>query len=164
VVLDAAARMALGTDALQALAAELAHEVSAWAPLFELAVPAPSAIDIQEYEHPGLVASGRDRAASIVLVDGSEDDRLIACRILGRAGHRVHVVPNGEEALRAITSVLPHIVITDREMPGMDGTGLCRALRATRMGQDLYLILYTGRCRGRDLVAGIDAGADDFIS
>ncbi len=46
----------------------------------------------------------------------------------------------------------------------MDGIALCRALRATEVGKALYIIMYTGRSRDSELVEGIEAGADDFMS
>lgn len=134
-----------------------------WAPMLELPVPAVAVADYREYESPGPDAGHQDVPLSIVLVDDSADDCYLASHALQRAGHRVHAVSSSEEALAAIASVLPQMVITDWEMPGMHGTDLCRALRATRMGKDLYLILCTGRNRDCDLIAGIEAGADDFM-
>lgn len=163
VVLDVAARLGLDADALNALVADVVREMAEWAPLLELPVPAVAAADYREYASPGPDAANQGPPLIIVLVDDNADDRYLASYALQRAGHHVHAVSSGEEALEIITSVLPQMVITDWEMPGMNGIDLCRALRATRMGDDLHLILYTGRGRDRDLVAGIEAGADDFM-
>ena len=163
VALDAAARLDLDSDALNALAAGTVQEMSAWAPLLALPVPIAAAADYRAYESPDADAAARRGGLNIVLVDDDESDRYIVRHTLEEAGHHVHAVASGDEALAAIASRLPQIVITDWDMPGMDGVTLCRALRATRVGKDLYVILYTGRDKDRDLVAGIEAGADDFM-
>jgi DNA-binding response OmpR family regulator len=75
----------------------------------------------------------------------------------------VQPVASGDAALAAIASGQPQMVITDWEMPGMDGIALCRALRATRLGRSLYVIMYTSHGEDSELIAGIEAGADDFM-
>lgn len=165
VALDAATPLALDADALSAIAADTVREMSAWAPLLELPIrSAAVAPDYREYESPGPDAAGEGHALNILLVDDSEDERDLVSDTLERAGHRVQPVASGDEALAAIISAPPQMVITDWAMPGMDGITLCRALRATRLGSGLYVIMYTGRGNDSALVEGIEAGADDFLT
>ncbi len=164
VALDAAARLALDTDALNVLAADMLREASAWTPLLDLPAPAVAVTDYRDYESPPENTGGAHRPLDILLVDDSEDDRDLVRHVLEGAGHRVLAVASGSDALAVISSRRPELVITDWDMPGMNGIDLCRALRATRMGRGLYLIMYTGHGKESDLVAAIEAGADDFMS
>lgn len=164
VALDAAARLDFDSDVLNALVADTAREMSEWAPLLDLPVPDVAAIDYREYEHPCPAVADASGPLDILLVDDSHDDRDLVRFTLEAAGHQVHAVASGDEALAAIASRVPTLMITDWEMPDMDGIALCRALRATEVGKALYIIMYTGRSRDSELVEGIEAGADDFMS
>jgi len=55
------------------------------------------------------------------------------------------------------------ILITDWDMPGMDGATLCRRLREAKLVGYLYILMLTGHTDIADLVAGLEAGADDYI-
>jgi two-component system, cell cycle response regulator len=163
VALDAAARLDFDSDVLNALVADTAREMSEWAPLLDLPVPDVAAIDYREYEHPCPAVADASGPLDILLLDDSHDDRDLVRFTLEAAGHQVHAVASGDEALAAIASRVPTLMITDWEMPDMDGIALCRALRATEVGKALYIIMYTGRSRDSELVEGIEAGADDFM-
>jgi DNA-binding response OmpR family regulator len=63
-----------------------------------------------------------------------------------------------------IASAPPQLVITDLDMPRMDGLEFCRLLRGSRLGADLFVIALTGRERHEDLVECIHAGANDFVA
>jgi len=96
------------------------------------------------------------------------DDDLVSSKILERAlvrlGHETVVVNDGPEAINALLAPdCPRMAILDWMMPGADGLEVCRAIRerATHYG---YLILLTARDRHEDLVAGLDSGADDFLT
>lgn len=164
VALEVAAHLGIDAAALNAITTDMMDEMLDWAPLLDMPIPATTdASDYREYASPGPNAAGMEQPLNILLVDDSEDDRDLTRYTLERAGHRVQTVASGEDALAAIASGLPHMVITDWEMPGMDGIALCRALRATRLGRNLYVIMHTGYGKESDLIAGIEAGADDFV-
>jgi diguanylate cyclase (GGDEF)-like protein len=100
---------------------------------------------------------------NIVVVD---DDRVSLLALAGqlvKAGHQVNRATNGEEALRLVLEVAPHLVITDYRMPGMDGGALTRALRQTKLGQQLYIIVLTGSEGDEAQVDAFAAGADDYM-
>jgi diguanylate cyclase (GGDEF)-like protein len=85
-------------------------------------------------------------------------------RILTRLGHEIVVVESGSEALAALLADdAPRLAILDWMMPGKDGLSVCRAVRQ-RPGPYVYLILLTSRDRLEDMLAGLDAGADDFLT
>jgi DNA-binding response OmpR family regulator len=56
------------------------------------------------------------------------------------------------------------VAIVDWEMPGLDGVELCRRVRAANLTTPVYLILLTARTSRQDLVAGLEAGADDYLT
>lgn len=98
----------------------------------------------------------------------AEDDvisRLILERKLGQWGYEVVSATNGDEAWKILSSVeSPRLAILDWEMPVRDGPAICRALRESEGGSLHYVILLTARRKKEDLVLGMEAGADDFVS
>jgi DNA-binding response OmpR family regulator len=100
----------------------------------------------------------------------AEDDRVtgeILARTLQRWNHTSTVVGNGAQAwehLRAAAdNVAPTLAILDWMMPEMDGPDVCRRVRAELPLANMYLLLVTARESRGDVIAGLDAGADDYI-
>jgi DNA-binding response OmpR family regulator len=75
----------------------------------------------------------------------------------------VTVVHDGEAAWAAVCASQPPLAIVDWEMPGMNGPELCRRIRQTPAYAHLYVLLLTSRDTRADIVAGLDAGADDYL-
>lgn len=97
------------------------------------------------------------------------DDDLISVELLSHAlnesGHEVVVCNNGKEAIEyLITDTTCRMVITDWEMPEMNGIELTRKIRSSLPGRYVYVIILTGREGIQNVVDGLSAGADDFIS
>jgi sigma-B regulation protein RsbU (phosphoserine phosphatase) len=106
------------------------------------------------------------REASRVLV---ADDDAVSLRVLQKAlekwGHEVMVARNGTEAWQILTRPeAPQIAILDWMMPGMDGPTICRRARAVPSITAPYLILLTARNDYVDIVAGLEAGANDYVT
>src|SRR5687767_8055137 len=85
-------------------------------------------------------------------------------RLLKRAGYSVEVAGNGKEALAKLAAGDFHLMITDWEMPEMDGIALCRELRATPGKGYIYTILLTARDAIEHVVTGLQSGADDYLT
>jgi len=100
----------------------------------------------------------------VLLVDDDELLRTQLSVLLQHAGYIVNVAGSGEEALRCLEADPCSIVISDWEMPAMDGIALTRHLRSQRLDSYIYVFLLTARRGKRDIVAGLQAGADDYIS
>ncbi len=100
----------------------------------------------------------------ILLVDDEPTQRLIVARLLKRAGYEVETAGNGVEALAKLESGDFQLMITDWEMPEMDGIALCRALRKSETQSYTYTILLTARDSIENVVAGLQAGADDYLT
>jgi phosphoserine phosphatase RsbU/P len=98
----------------------------------------------------------------------ADDDRL-STTMLGRTleqwGFEVIVAHDGAAAWEAIVAEKPPaLAILDWMMPQIDGIDLCRRVRATALRSPVYLILLTARNSRADLVAGLEAGADDYLT
>lgn len=94
----------------------------------------------------------------------AEDDpavRSAVTRVLELEGHEVTSVNDGNAALDAILSKPPHAVVMDVMMPFLDGMSVCRELR--QRGNKTPILLLTARHEIGDRVAGLDAGADDYL-
>ena len=98
----------------------------------------------------------------------AEDDatcRLLLTHVLRRWGYEVATVDDGNAALASLQQTdAPKLAILDWMMPGMEGTEVCRRLRAVPSDTPSYLILLTAQDEKRIVVEGLDAGANDFIS
>jgi len=96
------------------------------------------------------------------------DDEVVSRKTLEvfvkKLGYDVMVAANGEKACKIWKKENPRIIITDWEMPGMDGLELISKIRSASREDYSYIILVTGRDSIGDVIKGIDAGADDYIT
>lgn len=101
----------------------------------------------------------------VLVADDSETQRTQLAGLLRRAGHEVISVGDGAQALTSLLDVNgPHLALLDWEMPGLDGIDVCRRLREVPLGIRPHLVLLTARTEKQDVVDGLKAGADDFLS
>lgn len=100
----------------------------------------------------------------VLLVDDDRFMRTVLGQILQDAGYQVFQASNGREALALCQERHFPIILTDWVMPEMDGLAFCRAFRAHRSGSYSYLILLTSQ-EGKDkLIAGLESGADEYLT
>ena len=97
----------------------------------------------------------------VLVVDDDAPVRRMLERTLGAEGNEVRAVADGPQALVEVERRVPDLVILDVAMPGMDGLSVCRRLRAK--GIVAPILLLTARDAIADRVAGLDAGADDYL-
>ena len=100
----------------------------------------------------------------ILFVDDDETWQETVEQFLTQAGHEVQCANNGREALEMLRGNVCRLVITDWEMPEMNGLDLCRAIRAEQFPGYVYIILLTCHSTPEETVEGLSAGADDFMA
>ncbi len=100
-------------------------------------------------------------AAHILVVDDDPSVRRMLVRTLGAEGNEVESAADGGTALVAVERRAPDAVVLDVAMPGMDGLAVCRRLR--ERGLTAPVLLLTARDAVADRVAGLEAGADDYL-
>jgi two-component system response regulator MprA len=114
-------------------------------------------VTVLSHDRTGAMTS----AGRVLVVE--DDERLAASirRALAYDGHQVRVTADGDAGLAAIRDDRPDVVVLDVMLPGLDGLGICRRVRAA--GDDVAILLVTARDAVPDRVAGLDAGADDYL-
>jgi two-component system, OmpR family, phosphate regulon response regulator PhoB len=102
-------------------------------------------------------------ARILVVEDEVAIAELVAIN-LRHAGHEVTVAADAAQAQLELDAVLPDLVILDWMLPGQSGLGLARQWRSAARTRDLPIIMLTARAEESDKVAGLDAGADDYLA
>jgi len=99
----------------------------------------------------------------VLIADDDAGTRLLVGTCVERLGHRCTVAADGSEAWRLYQEETPDVVITDWEMPGMDGTALSRAIRSHAGPSYAYVIVLTGVADEEAARSTMEAGADDLL-
>ncbi|SUE16917.1 two component system response regulator [Rhodococcus gordoniae] len=97
----------------------------------------------------------------ILVVDDDRAVRESLRRSLSFNGYTVDLATDGQDALEQVTASRPDAMVLDVMMPRVDGLEVCRRLRST--GDDLPILVLTARDSVSERVAGLDAGADDYL-
>jgi DNA-binding response OmpR family regulator len=101
----------------------------------------------------------------IVIAEDDPVSRRVLEATLRRWNYGLAVAADGEEAWRLLSQPdAPHLAILDWMMPGLDGPEICRRLRRLPNGGLFYVVLLTARSQPEDVVAGLEAGADDYVT
>jgi diguanylate cyclase (GGDEF)-like protein len=113
---------------------------------------------------PNPVEPGRLRLRVLVAEDNPVFQAMLR-NILGKWEYDVVTARDGEEAWKILQSEdSPRLAILDWMMPGLDGLEICRRVRDAKREPYVYIVLLTARTESRDLVEGMDAGADDYLT
>jgi adenylate cyclase len=100
----------------------------------------------------------------ILIVDDNEHNRAILAARLGAHGYATAEACDGVEALEMVGSEAPDLILLDVSMPRMDGLEVCRRLRSDPNVGLVPIILVTARSDSKDVVAGLEAGADEYLA
>jgi signal transduction histidine kinase len=102
--------------------------------------------------------------SAVLIVDDNPADRALFRTILRHDGFTVHEAATGAEVLAKAHELRPHAIILDVNLPDADGLEVCRALRADSQCAGIPVLMLTGRVYDEDVLAGLDAGADDYVA
>lgn len=102
-------------------------------------------------------------AIRILIADDDPDIRDVLKLTLSEENYEVLEAPDGEEAVKIITTKPLDLVLLDYQMPKMDGRQVCLKIKKDLLLRHLPIIMVTGRGEISDKVGGIDAGADDYV-
>ncbi len=99
----------------------------------------------------------------VLIADDDEGMRLLVSAAVQQLGHNCTVAADGTEAWRRYQDELPDVVITDWQMPGMDGTALAKAIRSHGISPYAYVVVLTGAADEATARMSMEAGADDLL-
>ena len=102
--------------------------------------------------------------ATILVVEDEPAIQELISATLQHAGHRVMRAYSAEEAVPLVNGTLPDVVLLDWMLPGMNGIQFARRLRGEDRTRELPIIMLTARGEEQDKVAGLDSGADDYLT
>ena len=100
----------------------------------------------------------------VLLAEDQEVSRRLTEKFLQKAGLTVTSVENGLKAFELFKKQFFPIILSDWMMPEMDGLELCRAIRETQSPGYVFIILLTARDSKKDIITGLEAGADDYLA
>jgi two-component system phosphate regulon response regulator PhoB len=103
-------------------------------------------------------------AANILLVEDEPAIQELIAANLQHAGHHVIRASDAERALGIVKHALPDLLLIDWMLPGMSGLSLARQLRRDERTREIPIILLTARGAEADKIAGLEAGADDYVT
>jgi two-component system, OmpR family, phosphate regulon response regulator PhoB len=101
--------------------------------------------------------------ARILVVDDEPDVSALVAYHLARESYRVQTVADGAEAMRAVESDVPDLIVLDLMLPGMSGMEVLREMRNRPEMREVPIILLTAKREQEDRIAGLSVGADDYI-
>jgi DNA-binding response OmpR family regulator len=100
----------------------------------------------------------------ILVVEDEKDIAELIAHALQRAGHTVDLLNSGSGAVARVTESTPDLIVLDLMLPGMDGLLVCQALRADPATASVPIIMLTARGEESDRIAGLELGADDYVT
>jgi two-component system cell cycle response regulator len=128
-------------------------------------IPATRSPALSDEDTPATRSPAILRPLRILVAEDNPIFQSVLRSMLTKWGYDALVVHNGLEAWQVVQGPdAPRLAILDWMMPGMDGVEVCRHVRAEVREPYIYLLLLTARTAAQDLVEGMDAGADDYLT
>ncbi|MFJ4209637.1 diguanylate cyclase [Paenarthrobacter sp. NPDC089675] len=100
----------------------------------------------------------------VLIADDDQISRMITKAAVEQSGHECLVAVDGDQAWELFKLHRPEAVVTDLMMPGLNGLDLCRSIRGAEDDSYTYVILVTSHGSRDDVLAGMEAGADDYVT
>ncbi len=116
------------------------------------------------YQNSDATHTSSLKSITVLIVEDCKPEQLLMQAMLSKFGYSVATADNGNQALKILETQDIQMIISDWRMPELTGIDLCRQVRSDPSLGLPYIIMVTGRNTKADLIAGMEAGADDFIS
>ena len=100
----------------------------------------------------------------ILIVEDEADLAEVVAYNLEREGHTILRAVSGEDGLRLAVDKQPALILLDLMLPGMSGLDVCRLLKSDEQTRHIPVIMMTARSEDVDIVAGLELGADDYVT
>jgi two-component system, sensor histidine kinase ChiS len=115
-------------------------------------------------QHPSIVEPPAAHGAPVILVVDDEPINVQVLRnVLTPQGYHIRTADNGLDAIRIVEKEPPDLIVLDVMMPGMTGLEVASRLRERHSLVDLPILMLTARSRTRDVIAGFESGANDYV-
>jgi two-component system phosphate regulon response regulator PhoB len=101
---------------------------------------------------------------TVLIVEDEKDIAELVAYNLKREGFRTRIAESGEKCLAMATASPPSLILLDLMLPGVDGREVCRRLKAGEATRTIPVIMLTARGEDTDVVAGLELGADDYVT
>jgi two-component system alkaline phosphatase synthesis response regulator PhoP len=101
---------------------------------------------------------------SLLVVEDEQDIRELLEYNLSRDGFHVRTAETGEQALQAVSSIPPDLILLDLMLPGIDGLEVCRRLKSDGQTANIPIVMLTAKDTEGDVVTGLEMGADDYVT
>lgn len=101
---------------------------------------------------------------TILVVEDEDDIQELIRYNLEKEGYRVYCSATGERALKDVEKRKPDLVLLDLMLPGLDGLSVCREIRSMPGARQVPVIMLTAKGEEADVVAGLEVGADDYVT
>ena len=101
---------------------------------------------------------------TVLVVEDEHDIRELLEYNLARDGFNVRAVETGEQALSAVTTMPPDLILLDLMLPGIDGLQVCRKLKSDASTANIPILMLTAKDEESDVVTGLELGADDYVT
>lgn len=162
-----ARKLAIDDETIVLLCDKVVEEWRAWAGM--LKVETTVVPPFQELLKPPQEASSLKSGAvaepmRVIVVDDDAAVRALILKTIVDLGHQAFEAKNGREAFEMALDLSPHIIVADWVMPDLDGIEMTRALRETKVGRGIYILLVTGFEEDDRLIQAFEAGVDDFVA
>jgi sigma-B regulation protein RsbU (phosphoserine phosphatase) len=126
----------------------------------------PLAVMHKDSKHDRKPSRAPGTRPCVLVVDDDEGSRKLVARVLESVGFDARLAADGDEALASISEEAPDVVLLDLQMPGLNGTDTCRALRAHKEPaiRELPVIMLTAQDDEAAEVRCLESGANDFLA
>lgn len=122
-------------------------------------------LNMETFRNLGGVEANESACRQVLIADDDPMFRRVLQARLQAWGYEVFAVENGSVAWELLQAqVTPDLLILDRMMPGIDGIELCRRIRSRQADRYQYILLLSGKDEKHEIVEGLDAGADDYLT